>query len=269
MLIPTRAQVMLASADLVSGAVDCRRIWARLAQHGIKNRYQKTVLGPFWIVLTTTIMVLTFGVIYAEFFNRPIAVHLPYVAVGLVLWGFYTDLFVKGCQLFIRNSRMIHQMKMPYSVYLYLHAMEGFIVLLHNLSIVIVVFLVFRVGISPVLLLQSLAGFAIIAINAIAGALLFALISTRYRDFRAVIGSFMRPMMFITPIIWNPELRANRAAFIQWNPFYHLIDICRGPLLGKPAAAESWLISLGATALLLTLAFLLFSRYRGRIAYWV
>ena len=157
----------------------------------------------------------------------------------------------------------------PLALHLYVHAMESFIVLLHNLTIVIVVFLVFRVGVSPVLLLQSLAGFALIAINAIAGALLFALISTRYRDFRAVIGSFMRPMMFITPIIWTPELRANRAALIQWNPFYHLIDICRGPLLGKPAAVDRWLISLGVTAVLLIMAFLLFSRYRGRIAYWV
>ena len=53
------------------------------------------------------------------------------------------------------------------------------------------------------------------------------------------------------------------------NPFFHLIELVRRPLLGSLPAAETVWVSLSVTALNLAVAITLFARYRSRIAYWL
>ncbi len=52
------------------------------------------------------------------------------------------------------------------------------------------------------------------------------------------------------------------------NPFYHLIEILRDPLLGNPALLQNWLACIGLTIVMGTVAVLFFARFRARIAYW-
>ncbi len=56
---------------------------------------------------------------------------------------------------------------------------------------------------------------------------------------------------------------------VEWNPFYAMMEILRGPLLGSPLEPEAWGVSLLSSALLVVLSALIFTRARARIAYWV
>ena len=53
------------------------------------------------------------------------------------------------------------------------------------------------------------------------------------------------------------------------NPFYHLIEIVRAPLLGQAPTELNWMVSLslGVFGWFATLAF--YGRYKRRIAYWL
>ena len=53
------------------------------------------------------------------------------------------------------------------------------------------------------------------------------------------------------------------------NPFYHLIEIARAPLLGTVPDMKHYVIVLAITAVNLGFAFLFFVRFRNRVAYWV
>ena len=95
------------------------------------------------------------------------------------------------------------------------------------------------------------------------------MLSARFRDIPQIIFSAIQVLFFLTPILWSPDLLRSRAYLVDWNPFYHLIEVVRAPLLGTAPAALTYASVLAITGLNLMLTGLLFTRYRGRLAYWV
>jgi ABC-type polysaccharide/polyol phosphate export permease len=63
-------------------------------------------------------------------------------------------------------------------------------------------------------------------------------------------------MFYITPIIWPADLLRSRQLswVVDFNPFYHFLEIVRAPLLGNPIAWSTWivvfLVTIGGFALL-------------------
>lgn len=53
------------------------------------------------------------------------------------------------------------------------------------------------------------------------------------------------------------------------NPFYHLLAIVRGPLMGQSPTLFNWIISLTMAIFGWLLAIKFFDRFRSRVAYWL
>jgi ABC-2 type transport system permease protein/lipopolysaccharide transport system permease protein len=75
-------------------------------------------------------------------------------------------------------------------------------------------------------------------------------------------------LFFVTPIMWMPELLGDHR-LLDINPFYHLIEIVRRPLLGIAPSALDYAVVLLITLLNLCISGAIFVRFRSRIAYWV
>lgn len=58
-------------------------------------------------------------------------------------------------------------------------------------------------------------------------------------------------------------------ALVKLNPFYSLLEIMRGPLLGQPLSPQTWAIALAYSAGLIIITGLVFTRARPRIPYWI
>ena len=117
--------------------------------------------------------------------------------------------------------------------------------------------------------LLALPGLALLCLNCIWVGLFLGIVSTRFRDVPPIVASVVRILFFVTPIIWMPELALGRALVLDFNPFFHLIELVRAPLLGKAPGMLSWVAVLGIALAGWTLTFEFFRRYRWRIAYWV
>ena len=46
------------------------------------------MLGPFWLTLSTAVMVASLGLLYATLFRMNLHEYLPFLALSQVLWGF-------------------------------------------------------------------------------------------------------------------------------------------------------------------------------------
>ena len=64
------------------------RLWWLLAIHDIRSRYRGSVLGPFWITLTTIVMVSSVGFLFGAIFKQNPETYLPMFAFGLIFWHF-------------------------------------------------------------------------------------------------------------------------------------------------------------------------------------
>lgn len=233
----------------------------------IKMRYRGSILGPFWMTITTAVMVAALGVLYAELFGIVLKDYLPFLALSLVLWGYISTLITEAASVFSLQSKLITAARMPFSMFAIQAIIRNFLVLAHNAVVVLGVFLIFHIVphkiwlIVPALALWSLDSLAILLCLGVVGA--------RFRDIPPIVGSLLQVFFFITPIIWRPELVGALSGWLLLDPFYPLIAIIRAPLLGENLPRLIWEAALAHSAVLVVIATLVFARFRARIAYWV
>ncbi|WP_025884994.1 ABC transporter permease [Asaia prunellae] len=233
----------------------------------IKMRYRGSMLGPFWLTITTGVMVAALGFLYAELFGMVLKDYLPFLAMSLVLWGYISTLLAESTTVFSQSSRLIQSARTPFSVFALQAIVRNLLVLAHNAVVVLVVFLIFHVVpcrgwlVLPALVLWSIDSFAVM--------LSLGLLGARFRDIPPIVISLLQVFFFVTPVIWRPELVGTLAGWLLLNPFYPLLAIIRAPLLGESLPLLIWEAALAHSAVLVVAAIFFFARFRARIAYWV
>lgn len=256
-----------ALADLRAGLAGWRLPMA-LARLDIRNRYRGSVIGPFWLTLSTAAMLLGLGLLYATLFKYDLREYLPHLAASLIVWNAIAGIVGDACVSLTSQEGVIRQIRLPHSVHALRCVFRNLLTAAHNLPLVLVVFL--ACGLVPGWgALLALPGLALIAADALAAALLLGMVCARFRDIGQIVASVMQIAFFLTPVIWKPELLEERARYLPLNPFYPLLEIVRAPLVGEALAGTAWLSALGWSALLWALALAVFVRFRARVAFWV
>jgi ABC-2 type transport system permease protein len=262
-----REQFERALHDIRAGW-DRRELWMTLGLHDVRQRYRRSKLGPFWITLSMAIMVLALGLLYGQIFGQDLHDYLPFLAAGFVIWGMIASLINDGCQSFILAEGMIRQLNAPLSIYAYRGLWSTLIAFAHNIWVFLVVALWFGVDLNWNLLWVPVA-LLVLLLNGFWIALFLGVLSARFRDVPLIVGSVVQVLFFITPVIWKPEMLPGRALWLDLNPFYHLVEIMRAPLLGQTPALGNWLTVLAITVGGWAVALFFYSAYRWRVAYWV
>jgi lipopolysaccharide transport system permease protein len=244
------------------------RLWVRLGWNDILQRYRRSMLGPFWLTASMAVMVIALGGLYSQLFNTPIQDFLPYLCVGLLLWNLMSSFLIEGGALFTGAESYIKQVRLPYSVYVYRSSWSKLVIFAHNFIIYFGVLLYFQIWPGAVALL-AIPGLLLILINGAAVTLCIGMVSARFRDVPQLVNSLVQIIFFVTPIMWRPELLHGRTYIADLNPFYHLLEIVRAPLLGGLPSARNYIAVLLITAINVGFGGAFFARFRSRISYWV
>ena len=64
-------------------------VWVIMGWDDIRQRYRRSVLGPFWITLSTGIFILLLGIIYSRLFHMELQHYMPYLYGRLYRLGFH------------------------------------------------------------------------------------------------------------------------------------------------------------------------------------
>lgn len=243
-------------------------LWGAMAMQDIRLRYRGSIIGPFWLTLSTVIMIGSMGVIYARLFKMDIHTYLPFLSVGLIVWQFVSAMIIEGCQTFVSVQNIILQAPMPFSIHAYRLILRNFIVLGHNLVIIPVVLAIFHISLTWKIF-WVLPALALLAILGVWISLLFGMISARFRDVPPIVASFVQVLFFVTPIFWSADALGRWKTLAELNPLFAAIDIVRAPLLGVAASPSSWAVMLGMTIIVGIGTFIFFARFRSRIAFWI
>jgi len=240
-------------------------IWVRLGIQDVRLRFRRSVLGMGWISLNLAIMILAFGLIYGNLLGQDFSEFIPYLTVGLVLWGYLTNAIVEGGQAFLIAEGYIKQIDLPIYVYIFRSFVSISLTAFLNGLAFVVVMVAYRVPVRWGTL-WAIPGMALLMIVAWLLIAVFAYLNAHFRDVAHLASIGMQVMFYITPILYPADLLRQRhlGIIIDLNPAYHLIEIVRRPLLlGQPADSLSYVWS-GLTLLLLVIAAVLVMHYYGR-----
>lgn len=245
------------------------QLWALLAWYDIKQRYRRSVLGPFWLTISTAVLIGTLGMLWSTLFRMDLHEFLPYFAAGNVLWTFIAMQLSEATTGFTQFEHLIKQRRLPYPSYILRLLARSFIIFLHNFIIVIAVVSFIGNGWSLVSLI-AIPGLFLLALVTYFVSLSVAILCTRYRDMVPVVQNVVTVGYFLTPIMWQ---RKTLPVQHQWvadlNPIAHILEVARAPLLGQVPTLTNWLVSFGLLAVAIAIAWMLLARARNRLAYWI
>lgn len=213
-------------------------------------------------------MVGVLGFLYSTLLGQEIGDYLPYLGIGIVVWQFVSTVANEGCVALIGATNLIKQVRMPLATHICRMAWRNFIILLHSLPVVVVLMMFFG-HLPSWQILLVLPAMLLIFLNAIWSGIVFGILCARFRDIAPIIGNIFQVGFFLTPVMWRVEALQDRAWIAHYNPFYHLIEIVRAPILGAGAPLVSWAVSLGLIIFGFALAQYLMVRCRERVAYWI
>ena len=85
-----------------------------LGWNDIRQRYRRSVLGPFWITISMAVFITLLGLIYSHIFNIELRTYLPYLSLGYIIRGFVSQTTGESSISFQESERIIRQIRLPY-----------------------------------------------------------------------------------------------------------------------------------------------------------
>jgi ABC-type polysaccharide/polyol phosphate export permease len=268
-----RSPKVLAASDLWEGARHWW-VWGLLSWYDIKKRYRGSVLGPFWLTLTTAVTIGSLGALNSLIMGLPLSSYLPHLSLGMILWALISALINESATAFTSVEHVIKQIKMPLSTQIYRIVNRNLIIFLHNTPIIFVVMIACHipVGIFDVAIVP---GLVLLILWIVPLSLLLGSIGARFRDVPQMVASILQLLFFLSPIMWEPsqlDHGGRMAGIAKWvtlfNPIASFVALIREPLVGRWPLHVSWAVCVAAVALTWAIAFPFFVRFRARIAYW-
>jgi len=260
-------QAVHAARDIIDGMTNIS-LWANIGWRDIKQRYKRSSLGPFWVTISMAFMVGTLGILYGMIFKMELGTYLPFICLGLIFWEFISKSIIEGSIAFLELEGLIKQIRLPLTIHIARYIWRNVIVLAHNAAIYVLLALAF--GINPgwngFLLVP---GFLLVVLNLAWVSLALAICCARFRDVPMIVATVSQMLFFVTPVFWSPQVMPTRTVLVHGNPFYHMLEVVREPMLGNFPPLENWLFLLATLILGWGGTFMLFTKFRRRIAFWL
>lgn len=260
-------EVNMGVRDLQASLQRIGLAWS-LAWHDIVSRYRGSILGPFWITLSMGVMVGGIGLLNARLFHTTLHDFIPWVATGIVFFGVISGIINEGCETFVQAAGILSQTSLPMFTFVWRTVFRNLINLAHNFVIILIVLIYFgywRTMNAPV----AVAGLLFLVANAAWIGMLVAIASARFRDVPQIVISIMQFAIFMTPVFWQTSRLGAAHPFLQFNPFYYMLEAVRAPLLGQPAVSHTYSVLALMAVAGWALTFFVFIRTRRRIVHYL
>lgn len=249
------------------------RIWFRLAWDDIRLRYRRSSIGPFWITISMAIRIYFMGFLYGHLFKIDISSYFPFLASGIITWTTAATLLSESSNVFIESESYLRNIQIPYLYLVMRVIIRNIIIFVHNIVAYIPILIYFYSELNDfnwLNVLYFLPNLIIIIIDSVLIGSILAIVGTRFRDMPLIVDSLIQVIFFISPIMWLPSLLPEKyQLFVLLNPFYHIINAVRAPLLGQSVELISYLVLAVITAVSFIGYFYLMNRCKYRIIFWL
>lgn len=259
--------VSAAISDFVDGA-KLAPLWLRVGWEQVVARFRRTILGPFWLSANLLAISFSLSFVFGGLLGQNYRANFPFIVSGILSWSLIGGVLAEASSVFIISAGIMHTQKLPLSFHVFLMMHRIFINFLAQLIAFWIVLA--ALGLAAVPTWQLIPGLALVLVTGFFTGLVVALPSTRFRDVNQFVQFSVQVLFFLTPIFWVPsQMSGKRRTMLELNPFAHLVELVRQPLLGAVVPAEHWMFSLAWLAILAVVAFVLLVLFRRRVVFWL
>lgn len=245
-------------------------IWIRLGMQDVRLKFRRSAVGVGWIFVNLAVLVSAIGFIYANLLGQDTREFIPYLTIGMILWGYLTSSIVDGGNAFVHSEGYIKQISLPIYVYVFRFFVSISMTTLIAMLAYVIVAVIYAVPLGAGTLL-AIPGLLMVMFASLLLITIFAHLNARFRDVAHMASVGMQVLFYVTPVIFPAELlrrRSDLSFVVNLNPMYHLLEVVRRPLLsGAPADWQSYLAAGVVIAVLAMAAATVIAMNQRRIVY--
>jgi ABC-2 type transport system permease protein len=198
-----------------------------LVKRDFAKKYNRTVLGAFWSMLTPLMMVSAQAVIFTHFFGRTQPHFIVYMFIGNIIFGFFRDATTNGMMAIESNAGIITKIRVP----MYLFIFSRNITALINMLLTLIVLVFFCIADNMALtwhwLLLIYPVTCLMVFNIGIGMLLSG-IYVFFRDTRYFYDVFCTILMYFSAIFYTVSSFPDKIAWMfNANPVFTYISYTR------------------------------------------
>ena len=245
-------------------------LFEELVKRDFKKRYNRTVLGIVWSVLSPLLMLSVMAVIFGNFFGRSIEHYVIYLFSGQIIFNYFTEATNEGMLALVSNSSIFTKINVPKYLFLFsknVSAIINFLIILF-----IYFFFVLLEGISFtwefVLLIYPIV--CLIIINVGIGLILSALYIF-FRDIQYLYRIFTQVVMYGSAIFYSIDILPQHLQMLFYcNPVFVCITYFRSIVLHN-TVPDLWLHLLlaGYALVLFGIGGWVYKKYNYKFLYYV
>ena len=246
-----------------------RRTWWFTAIAKTKARYARTVLGSFWLGISTLMTVLCLGFVYGKVFNVPNFLdYFIYLGFGLVIWTPICEAINQAPLIFSTNSNSLKNSTIKPIFFVcqeWAFQVQSFF---QAFIMVFIVFLIF----SPGLVLNLFAAplhFLNLFVFIFWLQLLISLLGTKYTDLFQLLPVVTNLLFLLSPILYSKKNLGSYSFIADFNPIYQVLRLLRNSIIyGQPYLKLGLLVFLG-NLLMLLLSIYVYKRMERKVIFYL
>jgi len=232
-------------------------------------QYRRSRIGPLWESLNVLVMLLGLSVVSSAIFGSNVTDIIAYVGLGIIVWSAISALIIEGGGVFVRNAGYLSNSTLGLGLYVGRTVFKIMITFGHHSIIYLIGVALLLVPLSRTSLL-AIPGIILLFVNGFWVVMVLGFICARYRDVELIVRNLMQLAFFVTPVFWNyRQIASDRQFLVEYNVLFYFIEIIRNPLLGDVPPLAHYLTILAVTVAGYGLAFFVYRRMRGQLAFCV
>lgn len=210
-----------------------RELIIELVKREIKARYKQSVLGYAWVILVPLINLVVLSIVFSFFVKIPTG-GIPYpifLFIALVPWIFTAQAISSATKSLLANKTLITKIYLPREIFPISSIFAKLIdFLLYTLVLIVLVFS-FGVNIAATIFWVPLI--FIVHFMLIAGvSFVLSAANVFYRDVENLLEVAIMAWMYLTPVLYPPELVPSEfMPIFNLNPMAPIINAYRNVVL--------------------------------------
>lgn len=193
-----------------------RELVKNLVIRDLKVRYKNSIFGVLWSLLNPLLMTLVFTIVFTLMVPSDIEKFPVFFMCGYLPWSFFATSLTGATDSIVGNANLIKKVYFPREVLPIAEVMSNLVNLLVALVVLFAMLLVFRVPLTPAILMLPLIILAEVMFT-LGLSLLLSTANVFYRDTQHILEVALQAWFFVTPIFYPITLLPESSSLLGMN----------------------------------------------------
>lgn len=193
-----------------------RELLFNLTKTELRLRYRNSVLGFIWSLLNPLLYLVVFSLVFQEILRTQIPMFAIFLLSGLLIWNFFSSSLNSGTGAIIGNASIVKKIWFPREVLPLASVGASAIHFFLQACVLVMALIIFQhqpnwaaISLLPLALLT-------VIVLAAAGAITLSALNVYYRDIQHFLEISLLAWFWLTPIVYNYNLVADRLGSSDW-----------------------------------------------------